>query len=169
LEKDPTLGNSDREFALRVAQTRREDPWFWRELPGTPWVLVQAQGGDKKSYATALQQARAAAKGNPPHPFILRTLGVAHYRLGDWKQAIANLEKAEELAPDRYLAWNDLFLCMAHWQSGDKEQARELYERAIQWMEKNQSNNEELRGFRVEAEELLGIKDEQSHSKDRKE
>jgi tetratricopeptide (TPR) repeat protein len=166
LEKDATLGNSDREFALKAAQTRREDPWFWRELPGALWVGVQAPGGDKKSYARGLEQAQTAAKAKPPHPFTLRTLGVAHYRMGDWKQAIANLEKAEELAPDRYLAWNALFLSMAHWQSGDKEQAREWYDRAVRWMEKNQSSNEELRRFRAEAEELLGIKDEQSRSKD---
>ena len=120
---------------------------------------VQAQGGDKKSYTTTLQQVQAAAKANPPHPFTLRTLGVAHFRLGDWKQAIANLEKAEELAPDRYLAWNAFFLSMAHWQSGDKEQARKWYERAVQWMEKHQSSNEELHRFRTEAEELLGIVD----------
>jgi hypothetical protein len=44
-----------------------------------------------------------------------------------------------------------------HWQLGDKPQARKEYEEAIQWMEKRHPKNEELRRFRAEAEELLGI------------
>jgi hypothetical protein len=47
---------------------------------------------------------------------------------------------------------------MAHWQLGDKEQSRKWYDRAVEWMEKNQPNHEELRRFRSEAEQLLGIR-----------
>jgi hypothetical protein len=46
---------------------------------------------------------------------------------------------------------------MAHWQLGDKEKARTRFDQAVQWMEKNQPNNEELRRFRAEAAELLNI------------
>jgi serine/threonine protein kinase/WD40 repeat protein len=85
------------------------------------------------------------------------TLGVAHYRAENWQEAIAALNKAEELAPGKYSAWNVFFLAMAHWQIGEKEQARKEYRQAAAWMEKNQPRNEELRRFRAEAAELLGV------------
>ena len=40
---------------------------------------------------------------------------------------------------------------------GDKEQARLWYDRAVQWMEKNQPQDKELPRFRAEAAALLGI------------
>jgi hypothetical protein len=46
---------------------------------------------------------------------------------------------------------------MAHWKVGNKGEARKCYDRAVQWMEKSQPNNVELRRFRAEAEELLKI------------
>ena len=49
------------------------------------------------------------------------------------------------------------FLAMAHWRLGEKDKAREWYDRAVRWMDKNPSKNEELRRFRAEAAELLGL------------
>jgi hypothetical protein len=46
---------------------------------------------------------------------------------------------------------------MAHWQLGNKERAREWYSRAIDWMEKKQSNDRALQSFRAETAALLGI------------
>jgi hypothetical protein len=46
---------------------------------------------------------------------------------------------------------------MAHWQLGETEQARTWYDRAVQWMDKHQPQDEELRRFRTEAAELLGV------------
>lgn len=50
------------------------------------------------------------------------------------------------------------FLAMAHWQLGEKDKAREWFAKSVQWMEKG-AKDEELRRFRVEAAELLGIKE----------
>ena len=41
---------------------------------------------------------------------------------------------------------------------GQKDEARQWYNRAVEWMEKNQPEDEELRHFRAEAAELLGMK-----------
>jgi hypothetical protein len=52
-----------------------------------------------------------------------------------------------------------LFLAMAHWQSGQRDQARKWYAQAVEWMEKNPANKwntDELRGYRAEADKLLG-------------
>ena len=46
---------------------------------------------------------------------------------------------------------------MAHWQLGDKKQARQWYDKAVSWMDKNKPQDDELRRFRAEAEALLGI------------
>ena len=44
---------------------------------------------------------------------------------------------------------------MANGQLGVKQEARRWYDRAVQRMEKNNPQDEELRGFRKEAAELL--------------
>ena len=49
---------------------------------------------------------------------------------------------------------------MAHWQLGEKEQAGIWYDKAVEWMDKNQPQNAELVRFRAEAKELLQIGDE---------
>jgi uncharacterized protein HemY len=87
-----------------------------------------------------------------------RTLGAARYRAGNWKEAIAALERSMELRNGGDSSdW--FFLAMAHWRLGEKEKARQWYDQAVQWMEKNQPKNEELGRFRKEAEGLLKAKE----------
>ena len=62
---------------------------------------------------------------------------------------------------DRGSAFDGLCLAMAHWKLGHKDEARKWYEQAVEWMETNNPNNEELRRFRAEAAELLGITEPQ--------
>jgi len=87
------------------------------------------------------------------------TLGTAHYRAGVWQCAVAALEESRK-ARSGGDSDDFFFLAMAHWQLGDKDKAREWYDKAVQWMEKNKPNDEELRGFREEAAKLLGVKDQ---------
>jgi uncharacterized protein HemY len=84
------------------------------------------------------------------------TLGVAQYRNAAWKEAIEALTKSVQLSKDGNSS-DFFFLAMAHWQLGEKEQARTWYDRAVQWMDKHQPQDEELRRFRTEAAELLGV------------
>ncbi len=49
---------------------------------------------------------------------------------------------------------------MAHWQLGQKEEARRWYDRAVEWMEENAPNNEECRRFQAEAATLLTAPEE---------
>ena len=44
---------------------------------------------------------------------------------------------------------------MTHWQLDHKDQARKWYEKAVEWMTKNQPHNE-LHRFDAEAAALLG-------------
>ena len=56
---------------------------------------------------------------------------------------------------------------MAHWQVGNKEEARRWYDKAVEWMEKNKPDDEELRRFRAEAAELLGIPEKRQPEKEK--
>jgi hypothetical protein len=49
------------------------------------------------------------------------------------------------------------FLAMAHWQLGEEEKARQWFDRAVQWMDKNTPKGSEFGHFRAEAAELLKV------------
>ncbi len=66
------------------------------------------------------------------------------------------LEKSMELGKGG-ISFDWFFLAMAHWQLGKKDEARQWYDKAVPWMEKNNPKNEELRRFRAEAAALLKI------------
>ena len=74
----------------------------------------------------------------------------------NWNAAIEALDKSLKLRNGGDS--NDwFFLAMAHWQLGAKPQARSWYDKAVAWIEKNQTKNEELIRFRAEAAALLGV------------
>jgi hypothetical protein len=92
------------------------------------------------------------------------TLGVAHYRAGDWKAAVAALDRSEQLIKGGH-ACNWLFPAMAHHKLGNHDQARQWYDRAVVWrarineaLAQDRWQAEELRRFRREAEEVLQLK-----------
>ena len=58
------------------------------------------------------------------------------------------------------------FLAMAHWQMDKKDEARKWFDQGIVWMGKNRPQDAELRRFRAEASELLGIKENVKPKKD---
>jgi tetratricopeptide (TPR) repeat protein len=112
----------------------------------------------------AVELAQKAVELAPKDGMTWNTLGVAHYRAGDWKAAIAALNRAEGLAPDQNGAFDAFFLAMAHWQLGREAEAQKWWDKALQWTDKNkellQKNRqwaEELDRFRAEAAELLKI------------
>jgi tetratricopeptide (TPR) repeat protein len=107
----------------------------------------------------AVRFAQKAVELAPTQASCWNTLGAAHYRAGDWKAAVEALSKSDELLKGNMLSFNAFFLAMAHWRLGAKDKARQWLENGVRWMEKNLPDDEELRRFRSEAEELLGVKD----------
>ena len=90
------------------------------------------------------------------------TLGLARYRAGDWRGAIAAIERATELdAGVRAADW--FVLAMAHVRQGDQEQARRFYQRAMDRMEKRLPRDAVLDHLRQEAAGLLGIPTKSDH------
>ena len=104
-----------------------------------------------------VELAEKAVDAAPQNGAYLKTLGVAQYRASQFQKSIASLERSMELRNGGdSVDW--FFLAMAHWQLADKEEARKWYDKAVEWMDKNQPNNKDLRRFRREAEELLAGK-----------
>jgi hypothetical protein len=46
---------------------------------------------------------------------------------------------------------------MARWQLGDKEEARQWFDKGAQWMDAHNANSETMVRFRNEAAELLDV------------
>jgi serine/threonine protein kinase/Tfp pilus assembly protein PilF len=109
--------------------------------------------------ARAVQLATQAVQKAPKVAACWRTLGVAHYRTGKWRDAAADLEKSMALRNGGN-AFEWFFLAMCHWHLGDKDKARGWYDKAVMWMEKHRPNYDWLREDRAEAAELLGVNKE---------
>ncbi len=121
------------------------------------WAIVSRSGASVHSARLASEMAKKAVELNPQAGHMWNTLGIAQYRAGNWKDAIAALDQSRELRKGGD-GFNWFFLAMALWQLDSQEEARKWYDQAVVWMDKNQPKTEELRRFRAEAEELMGIK-----------
>jgi hypothetical protein len=62
------------------------------------------------------------------------------------------------MSDDPTNAFNGYFLAMAHWQLGEKDKAREWFAKSVAWMDKRLNDDTELKRFRAEAAELIGVK-----------
>lgn len=123
--------------------------------------LANTRVVELRNPSRAVELARKAVKLEPESNDPHRVLGVACYRAGDAQSAVAELNRGLQPPADdstgTVTVW--LFLSMAHSQLGNKEQARQWYERATEWITKNQSQQDPLVRWRDEAAELLGIND----------
>src|SRR5262249_36137033 len=119
--------------------------------------LLLSRGKVKEAVATA----RKAVELAPQSARATQVLGLAEYRAGNWTACIEALEKSCALQDDPKGgdSWQWFFLAMAHRQLGQKDKAREWYDKAVGWMDKNEPKDEELRRFRTEALQLLEVKE----------
>jgi serine/threonine protein kinase len=127
-------------------------------------VLANSPDPGSRDVLRALRLSEEAVRLAPNDGDFRNTLGVAHYRAGNWKEAIVALQQAVELNkglpasephPSVGNAGDWCFLAMAHWQLGNKAEARRCYDEA-EWRYRR-AGTEEMQRFRVEASKLLGI------------
>jgi len=121
------------------------------------WWLATAANPEIRDGKRAVQLAKKAVDLAPEDGICWNTLGTAHYRGGDYKSAVVALEQSMKMRKGGD-SFDWFVLAMAHWQLGNKDMAHKWYDRAVEWMEKNQPNSEELRRFRAEATKL-GVND----------
>jgi serine/threonine protein kinase/WD40 repeat protein len=125
------------------------------------WLLATCPDPHFRDPARAVDLATKAVQLESKDGLFRTTLGVAQYRAGDWKAALASLRRAMDLRQGGDgIGW--FFLAMAHWRVGEKQEARHWYGQAVQWMEKNEpalaqdaAYGEQLQSFREEAEALV--------------
>jgi tetratricopeptide (TPR) repeat protein len=128
------------------------------------WLLVTCPDEKRRDPNRAVELATKAVQLAKTNGGFWGTLGVAHYRAGDWKAAVAALDKSTQLLRGGDAgAW--LFLAMAHRKLDHDEESRRAYDQALRWLDKNKEalaknklQAEELRRFRSEAEEVLELK-----------
>jgi serine/threonine protein kinase len=120
------------------------------------WFLATAPNPKIRDAKRAVELAKKAVELAPEQGIYWNTLGTAHYRAGQWQDAVTALEKSTELCKGGD-SFDWFLLAMAHRQLGHKDDARKWYDQAVAWMDKNQPENEELRRIRAEAAKLLGI------------
>ena len=86
-------------------------------------------------YDTAIAKLKAVLESDPAHFDAQLSLGMAHYRKGDFATAIAEGHKAEQLEPKEQLVHTNLSLF--YMKSGDKQKAEHhgLQARIASWRE----------------------------------
>jgi serine/threonine protein kinase/tetratricopeptide (TPR) repeat protein len=121
------------------------------------WLLATTDDPDWRLERRALELSKEAVKLAPNDGDFWNTLGMAYYRVGNWKEALAALETAMALSGGGDgLDW--LILAMVQWHLGNKEEARRRYDQAIPWLEEN-GTDRTFRRLQAEAAELLGVKE----------
>ena len=148
---------------LIVAHRRRPDDAHLREALALPcnnqaWKLATGPAS-ARDLERALSLALRAVDMAPKEFIYLNTLGVAQYRARHYAQATSTLERSLAAGRGETDAFDLFFLAMAHHRLGDREQARDCFDRAVHWMGKQKSlsdqNAKELAVFRAEAEAVL--------------
>jgi uncharacterized protein HemY len=124
------------------------------------WLFATCPDPKFRDAARAVELAKEATQLAPKEGNCWGTLGAAHYRARHWNEAIEALNKSMDLGKGGN-SFNWFFLATAHWQLGEKDKARQSYEKAVEWMDQNDPKNDELRRFRAEAAELLGVQAKQ--------
>jgi tetratricopeptide (TPR) repeat protein len=142
------------EAAVPYGKALEQDPGDPAVNNELAWFLATSPEPRLRDAALAVRLAKKAVTARPRSADYRNTLGVAHYRNGDDKAAVAELETAMGLrAGGDCFDW--FFLAMAHRRLGDRAGARTWFDRAVRWMDAHKPHPDELRRFRAEADALL--------------
>jgi tetratricopeptide (TPR) repeat protein len=121
------------------------------------WLLATCPDHKFRDPARAVELATRAVERAPKHPEYWNTYGAACYAAGDMARAAAALEKAVAYRAGGGDAYDYLFLAMARWQLGDRDEALTAHTKALLWLKRFPgAETTELARVRSEAEKLLG-------------
>ncbi|MCY3000890.1 MAG: protein kinase [Planctomycetota bacterium] len=137
--------------AVRVAQRYAErfpdDPEVLNNLA---WVLATTPDVDKRDYTRAIELARRSLQLAETDA-ASNTLGVALYYSGDAEGATEALRRSIRLqGSGNVVDW--MFLARAHKQLGRESEARDWYERVVDYMNVNKIGDPEFLRFRAETD-----------------
>ena len=127
-EAHSNLGNAlgaQRKWPAAVAEYRKAidlKPDFAQAHNQYAWLLATCPQSALRNPSQAVESAKKATELAPKEGGYWNTLGVAQYRVGAWQAAITALERSMALRQGGD-AFDWLFLAMAHWQLGHREDA----------------------------------------------
>jgi serine/threonine protein kinase/WD40 repeat protein/tetratricopeptide (TPR) repeat protein len=146
------LAAADRRKAEELAP---DDP---ARLNARAWLLLTGPPAERDAQA-ALKLAQRAVDLTPNDAMHVNTLGVAQYRNGQCREALATFQRSLALGNGRWDAFDLFFLAMCHQKLGKPKEAKDCFDRAVSWVaaQKNltQQHVEELRAFQAEAQAEL--------------
>jgi WD40 repeat protein len=129
------------------------------QLNDLAWKVVRQQGLDAEAYQEALRQAEEACRVEPDNGLYLNTLGVAQYRVGQYREALDTLTRSGRLNWVRFLGAHPAdvaFTALTQHRLGLGEQARETRARLRALVkERRWSADEEAKAFLREVEAEL--------------
>src|SRR5262245_5567143 len=104
-------------------------PWHLDANNQLAWFLATCPVESFRDPERALRFAeKAVARDFSNGGHYTGTLGVAQYRLGDYRSAVATLDRATRLNHGRPRPEHLFFQSMAQWRLGNKEAARNDYD-----------------------------------------
>jgi hypothetical protein len=149
---DSTLDPELKEAALRAITSAGDSPF---DLNQAAWDVVKTPNALPEAQARALRCAAAAAKLIPWEPAFLRTLGVAQYRTGAYRDAMTTMERRAAMR-NGPTASDFAVFAMAHQRLGEAQAARDALERLRAEMKKpDNASDDDLMAFLREAEVLI--------------
>ncbi len=157
LRADTKLDEATRALALKFAEGHQEKLALkWNDRS---WAIVSRSGTPPDVYRRALRHAEAACRQVPNNGNYLNTLGVAQYRCGLYREALATLRRSDQLNRKRGGQSHpaDLaFLAMAAQRLGQTKEAKTYLERLRAVMKNPEAEGGgESRAFLREAEALV--------------
>jgi WD40 repeat protein/serine/threonine protein kinase len=114
----------DSDFRARALEMARRWPESASDLHSWSWSVARGPGHDLSKYQRALRWAEAACRYEPNSGNYLNTLGVAQYRAGQYREAVATLTRSKTLDGGRQPA-GLAFLAMAQHRLGQIDAARQ--------------------------------------------
>ena len=139
------------EAALKMSP---DEPFLKNDLA---WLLANCPEQERRDPQRAVQLAASAAKSAQNTDQIFKTLGVSHYRAGDFAAARNSLHAA--LAMSGVNAVDLFFLAMTYWRLDHQDEAREWFHKGVKFMDQQANQDPEVVNARAEAAALLGLAD----------
>jgi tetratricopeptide (TPR) repeat protein len=179
---------ADLDESVSLAQKQREvsqnQPFHARMLMNVLWSRAMLRLQQKQADAAvddlnhSLSIARQQLANCPDSEtarqdllIVLCDLGMARYCAGDDCGALQTLSELNEYAnlPAERNGIRCFYVAMAYWKQNKKDEARQWYDKAVEWMDQRTPDDPDLRSLRREAATLMGIEQQTFEMKDESE
>lgn len=117
------------------------------------WCLANHPDPKLRNPGEAVELARRASVAMPEEDTYWNTLGAAQFRAGDFRGAIASLERSIEIGGGT--GFDHVFLAMAHARLGDLEQGEYWLVQAIGWADRERPGDDVMGKLCDEARSVI--------------